>query len=58
MRPDEIVCPHCDSAHIGIHSRAERRYKCHSCGKTFAETLGTPLYGLKTPTWVVTLVLA
>jgi len=29
----------------------ERRYKCHSCGKTFSETSGTPL-------WIVTLALA
>ena len=28
-----------------------------SCGKTFAETTGTPLYGLKYPLWMVTLVL-
>lgn len=25
-----------------IHSLVERRYKCHTCGKTFAETCGTP----------------
>jgi transposase-like protein len=58
MRTAGIVCPHCESRRIGIHSRAERRYKCHGCGKTFAETVGTPLYGLKSPLWVVTLVLA
>lgn len=58
MRPDGIVCPHCESGRIGIHSRTERRYKCHGCGKTFAETVGTPLYGLKSPLWMVTLVLA
>jgi len=46
-----IVCPHCNSGHVGIHSRVERRYQCHSCGKTFSETSGTPL-------WIVTLVLA
>ena len=42
-----------NSGHVGIHSRVERRYKCHSCGKTFSETSGTPLYGLKTPLWIV-----
>ncbi len=58
MRLEGIVCPHCNSGHVGIHSRVERRYQCHSCGKTFSETSGTPLYGLKTPLWIVTLVLA
>jgi len=58
MRLEGIVCPHCNSGHVGIHSRVERRYKCHSCGKTFSETSGTPLYGLKTPLWIVALVLA
>ena len=58
MRSDGIICPHCDSPRIGIHSRRERRYKCHACDKTFAETVGTPLYGLKYPLWIVMLVLA
>lgn len=40
----------CESSHIGIHARTERRYACHECGKTFAETVGTPLYGLKEDT--------
>lgn len=31
---------------------------CHACGKSFAETVGTPLYGLKHPTWLVVVVLA
>lgn len=31
---------------------------CHTCHKTFAETVGTPLYGLKYPAWIVALVLA
>jgi transposase-like protein len=29
---------------IRIHSRRERRYRCTACGKTFAETAGTPFY--------------
>ena len=33
------------------------RYFCHSCGQTFAETKGTPLYGLKYPLWQVVIVL-
>ena len=61
MRPESVVCPNsiCDaSARIGVHSMKERRYICHACGKTFAETTGTPLFGLKHPLWMVTTVLA
>jgi transposase-like protein len=61
MRPELAVCPNsaCGATdRIGIHSLVERRYKCHTCGKTFAETRGTPLYGLKRPLWMVVLVLA
>ncbi|BCX03308.1 MAG: hypothetical protein KatS3mg053_1246 [Candidatus Roseilinea sp.] len=54
MHQDAIVCPHCESGRIGIHARTERRNKCHRCGKTFAETVGTPLYGLKSRLGVVT----
>lgn len=60
MRPEQEVCPYCDKkskGRIGVHSQKERRYKCHACGKTFSERYGTPLYDLKTPEWVVTLVL-
>jgi transposase-like protein len=58
--PEFAVCPNaaCDATgRIGVHSRTERRYKCHHCGKTFAETVGTPLYGLKHPLQVVVTVL-
>jgi transposase-like protein len=61
MRPELAVCPNsvCGATdRIGIHSLVERRYMCHTCGKTFAETRGTPLYGLKRPLWMVVLVLA
>jgi len=61
MRPELVVCPNstCDaSGRIGVHSIKERRYKCHACGKTFAETSGTPLFGLKHPLWMVGVVLA
>ena len=60
MRPENIVCPFVEEAtthKIGVHSHKERRYICHTCGKTFAETKGTPLYDLKTPMWIVVLVL-
>jgi transposase-like protein len=60
LRPELAVCPNpaCGASHrIGIHSQQERRYKCHACGRTFADTIGTPLYGLKHPTWLVVTVL-
>ena len=59
LRPERAVCPNpaCNATgRIGIHSHTQRRYKCHACGKTFAETVGTPLYGLKTSLWVVRIV--
>jgi transposase-like protein len=61
MRPELAVCPNpaCGASdRIAIHSHVEQRYKCHTCGKTFAATCGTPLYGLKRPLWVVLLVLS
>ena len=61
MRPELAVCPNsaCDASRpIGVHSLKERRYKCHACGKTFAETSGTPLFGLKHALWLVLVVLA
>src|SRR4051794_28465850 len=61
MRPELVVCPNpaCGaSGRIGVHSYQERRYVCHACDKTFAETTGTPLYGLKHPLWLVVVVLA
>jgi transposase-like protein len=61
MRPEVVVCPNptCGaSGRIGVHSYKERRYICHACKDTFAETIGTPLYGLKHPAWLVVVVLA
>lgn len=59
MRPELMVCPFCEGRNrIGVHSHSQRRYICHACDQTFAETVGTPLYGLKYPAWIVTLVLA
>src|SRR5215469_7964226 len=43
--------------HIRIHSRVERRYRCTTCGRTFAETRDTPFDRLKTTTDTVTIVL-
>lgn len=61
MRPELVVCPKSDcgaSDRIGIHSHKERRYICHTCHRTFAETSGTMLYGLKHPIWVVLVILS
>ncbi len=57
LNPMLVACPSCQKSHnIGIHSHQERRYKCHDCGQTFAETKGTIFYGLHYPVWVVVLV--
>jgi transposase-like protein len=42
---------------IRVHSQTEQRYRCTSCGQTFAATKGTPFYRLRTAADVVTLVL-
>src|SRR3954452_24392914 len=42
---------------IQIHSRADRRYRCTTCRRTFAETRGTPLYRKRTAPDVITTVL-
>lgn len=58
LDPALMTCPHCnEQERIGVHSHPERRYKCHACGKTFAETQGSPLYQLKYPLWLVILIL-
>jgi transposase-like protein len=61
MRPELVVCPNsaCDATgRIGVHSHKERRYICHGCKTTFADTTGSLLYGLKHPIWVVLVVLS
>jgi transposase-like protein len=65
MDPHEQFChnPDCPDrgqgglGNIRIHSRKEQRYRCSSCGQTFAATAGTPFYRLRTATDRVTLVL-
>ena len=52
MNPQRQCChnAHCehrglyDKSNIGVHSQKDKRYICHRCGKTFAETITTPLY--------------
>src|SRR5438046_195592 len=38
-----------DEGHVVIHSRAERRYRCRRCAKTFSATTGTGLYRAHEP---------
>jgi transposase-like protein len=60
LRPELVVCPNsaCDAiGRIGVHSHKERRFICHGCKSTFADTTGTLLYGLKHPISLVLVVL-
>jgi transposase-like protein len=41
---------------IGVHSKKERRYRCRTCGQTFAATRGTPFYRLHHAGEVMTMV--
>jgi transposase-like protein len=45
------------AGNIGIHSQAEQRYWCRTCGRTFAATTGTVYYRLRTGVDLVTVVL-
>lgn len=42
---------------ITIHSQKEQRYRCKTCGKTFAATISTPFYRLKLAVDLITIVL-
>lgn len=54
MDPQGVSCanPDCadrgaaDKSNVKVHSHKERRFRCLTCGKTFAATKGTPLYRL------------
>jgi len=59
MKPELITCPYCEAPErIGIHSKKDRRYKCHNCHKSFTETSGTVFYGLHYPVWLIVVVLS
>lgn len=57
MNPKAQFCPNtaCHASgeigvgNIRIHSRKKRRYSCTCCSKTFTESKGTAVYGLKKP---------
>jgi transposase-like protein len=65
MNPQTQFChnPRCPARgqrrqeNIRVHSQAEQRYRCMTCGQTFAATKDTPFYRLRTAADVVTLVL-
>src|SRR3954466_1882655 len=42
---------------IRVHGRKERRYRCTTCGRTFAATRDTPFYRLKKSADLVTIVI-
>jgi transposase-like protein len=44
------------AGNIGVHSQAEQRYRCRTCGRTFAATTGTVYYRLRTVVDLVTVV--
>ena len=65
MDPSLQFCPNFYCLHRGkaglgnirAHSRKERRYRCTTCGKTFAATKNTPFYRLHKPMELMTIVL-
>ncbi len=65
MDPSSVSCPNLgcpDKGTVGkgnvrIHARAEGRYRCRTCRRTFAATTNTPLYRLHHPETTLTLVL-
>ena len=65
MDPQCQFCPNLDcpargqvgQGNIRVHSRTERRYRCTTCGRTFAATTGTPFFRLKHAADLVTIVL-
>src|SRR3954470_17799192 len=65
MDPQSQFChnPDCTArgqlglGNISVHSRKERRYRCSTCGRTFAATHDTPFYRLKASADLVTLVI-
>lgn len=64
MNPQAQFCPNaaCHASgqeglnNIRVHSRKKQRYQCRCCGKTFTESKGTAVYGLKKPVELFTLV--
>jgi transposase-like protein/IS1 family transposase len=64
MDPTTVFCPNrnCPArgqtgqGNIGIHSRKEQRFICHTCDKTFSATTGTVFYRLRTSAETVVII--
>jgi len=64
MDPSSLSCPTLacpdkglpGAGNVRIQSRAEARYRCRTCTRTFAATTNTPLYRLHHPAATLTLV--
>src|SRR5262249_5349005 len=65
MDPSLQFCPNFYCLHRGlagqgnirVHSHKERRFRCTTCGKTYAATRNTPYYRRHKPLDLITLVL-
>jgi transposase-like protein len=65
MDPRSQFCPNpacpargqLERGNVAVHSRKARRYVCRACGRTFAETRGTPFYRLHKAAELMTTVL-
>ena len=65
MNPQTQFChnPDCRArgqvgqGNMHVHSQTAQRYRCTTCGQTFAATIATPFYRLRTAADMVTLVL-
>src|SRR3712207_197588 len=65
MNPQEVWCPNLDcpargqleQGNIRVHSRKERRYRCHVCRKTFGARAGTIFHRRRTDEALITLVI-
>src|SRR5689334_17551530 len=65
MDPSPQFCPnfYClkrglvGQGNIRVHSLTERRFRCATCGKTFAASKNTPYYRLHKPAELMTVVL-
>jgi transposase-like protein len=65
MDPSTQFCPNfyclnrgtAGAGNIRVHSRQDQRYRCTTCGKTFAATKNTPFYRLHKPPDLMNVVL-
>jgi len=50
-RADNPACGHCGGTETTGNGsdRGRRKWRCHTCGRSFTATTGTPVWRLKTP---------